>query len=94
MIWHAGDFCQGPEGEQKGPYPKPSVSGWAAREDEKEVGTSSHALDAGPRLVALWWLSELAPGGWLCWRSQAEHTLTLEGEWVWDGSCVGHGRGW
>ena len=56
MIRHAGDFCQGPEGEQKGPYPKPSVSGWAAREDEKEVGTSSHASDAGPRLVALWWL--------------------------------------
>lgn len=62
MIRHAGDFCQGPEGEQKGPYPKPSVSGWAAREDEKEVGTSSHASDAGPRLVVLWWLSELAPG--------------------------------
>ena len=53
MIRHAGDFCQGPEGEQKGPYPKPSVSGWAAREDKKEVGTSSHASDAGPRLVVV-----------------------------------------
>lgn len=36
MIRHAGNFCQRPEGERRGPRPELSVSGGAAREDEEE----------------------------------------------------------
>ena len=58
---HAGNFCQCPEGGQRGPCPEQSVSGGAAGEAGEEE-QDFHAADAGPGRGARRWLSELALG--------------------------------
>lgn len=74
MRRHAGNFCQCPEGGQRGPCPAQSVSGGAAGEAAEE-GQDFHAADSGPGRGhgggSVSW--HRGGQGRPCWRSRVGH---------------------